>query len=63
MAGGTLGNLVDRLKYGYVIDFIDVRVWPVFNVADSFICIGALIVILGILFKDGASFTKSGYGR
>jgi len=42
--GGALGNLVDRLVYGKVIDFIDVRYadfhWFVFNVADSFITIG-----------------------
>jgi signal peptidase II len=38
--GGAIGNLVDRLVFGYVIDFIDVRVWPVFNVADSSITIG-----------------------
>jgi signal peptidase II len=43
---GALGNLIDRLLYGYVIDFLDFRVWPVFNVADSAITIGA--VILGI---------------
>ena len=40
VAGGTLGNLVDRLRFGYVVDFIDLRWWPVFNVADSAICIG-----------------------
>ncbi|NQT32423.1 MAG: signal peptidase II, partial [Candidatus Omnitrophica bacterium] len=37
--GGTLGNLTDRVRFGYVIDFIDLRVWPVFNIADSFITI------------------------
>ncbi|MFC1548926.1 signal peptidase II [Candidatus Omnitrophota bacterium] len=42
---GTLGNLVDRLRLGYVVDFIDFRVWPVFNLADSFITVG--VVILG----------------
>ena len=38
--GGAMGNLIDRLRFGYVIDFLDVRVWPVFNVADSAITIG-----------------------
>lgn len=42
--GGVLGNLTDRLRFGYVIDFIDLRVWPVFNIADSFITIGAVIL-------------------
>ncbi len=43
--GGALGNLTDRILYGHVIDFIDFRVWPVFNVADSFITVGAAILI------------------
>jgi len=46
---GTLGNLVDRLRLGYVIDFLDFRVWPVFNVADSFITAGAVILCWSIL--------------
>lgn len=42
--GGAIGNLIDRMYFGYVIDFIDFRVWPVFNIADSAITIGAIIV-------------------
>ncbi|HAZ08084.1 MAG TPA: signal peptidase II [Elusimicrobia bacterium] len=42
--GGAIGNLVDRINYGYVIDFIDFRFWPVFNIADSAITIGAIII-------------------
>jgi len=38
--GGAAGNLIDRVRFGYVIDFIDLRVWPVFNIADSAITIG-----------------------
>ncbi len=41
---GALGNLIDRLRLGYVIDFLDFRVWPVFNVADSAITIGAILL-------------------
>ncbi len=47
--GGTLGNLVDRLRYGHVIDFIDFKVWPVFNVADSSVFVGAVILAFYIL--------------
>ena len=46
--GGTLGNLIDRVRLGYVIDFIDFRVWPVFNIADSFITIGAIMLGVSI---------------
>lgn len=41
---GALGNLVDRLFFGYVIDFLDFRVWPVFNIADSAITVGAALL-------------------
>ena len=42
--GGAIGNLIDRIVYGHVIDFIDLRVWPVFNIADSAITIGAIMI-------------------
>jgi len=45
---GTLGNLTDRLRFGHVIDFIDLRIWPVFNIADSFITIGVGILIASV---------------
>ncbi|MDH5357186.1 MAG: signal peptidase II [Gammaproteobacteria bacterium] len=48
--GGAIGNLIDRIYFGYVIDFIDVYYgtyhWPAFNVADSAICIGAVLLIV-----------------
>ncbi|MCL5037005.1 MAG: signal peptidase II [Chloroflexi bacterium] len=44
VGGGAVGNLIDRLKMGYVIDFIDLKFWPVFNLADSYITIGVLIL-------------------
>lgn len=44
--GGAIGNLIDRITLGYVIDFIDFRIWPVFNLADSAITIGAAIILL-----------------
>jgi signal peptidase II len=44
--GGAIGNLIDRIALGYVIDFIDLRVWPVFNIADSAITVGAAIILL-----------------
>lgn len=50
--GGALGNLWDRVQSGLVVDFFDFRVWPVFNVADIAICVGAALVVLGIFRKE-----------
>jgi signal peptidase II len=46
--GGSVSNLLDRIRLGYVTDFLDFRYWPAFNLADSFIVIGVL-VLLGVL--------------
>ncbi len=50
MGGGILGNLMDRVRWGYVVDFLDFRIfgyhWPVFNVADTAICIGVGIYVI-----------------
>ncbi|HHW98381.1 MAG TPA: signal peptidase II [Firmicutes bacterium] len=45
IVGGALGNMYDRLVYGYVIDFVDLRWWPVFNLADSAVVVGALLLV------------------
>ena len=54
LAGGAIGNLIDRLRLGYVIDFVSVGWWPNFNVADSAITTGAVILIAGWMLVDGA---------
>ncbi len=46
---GAVGNLIDRLRYGYVVDFLDFRIWPVFNIADSAITVGAIVLGYSIL--------------
>ena len=55
--GGAIGNLIDRVLYGHVIDFLDFHVgswhWPAFNVADSAICIGAVMFVLDELRRVG----------
>ncbi len=48
--GGAVGNLIDRVRFGWVIDFLDLRIWPVFNVADSGITIGVILFAWKILF-------------
>jgi len=45
---GALGNLADRLRYGYVIDFLDFRIWPVFNLADVSITLGLFLAAIEI---------------
>jgi signal peptidase II len=49
--GGSLGNIIDRLRVGSVIDFLDFRIWPIFNIADSAINIGLLLLVIHFLFK------------
>lgn len=48
--GGAAGNVVDRLKTGFVVDFLDFRVWPVFNVADMAIVVGVGLIVYSLLF-------------
>lgn len=48
--GGAFGNLLDRFRYGYVVDFFDVGPWPIFNVADSAISVGIAFLIAYIVF-------------
>jgi len=48
--GGALGNLYDRVLHGMVIDFLDFRIWPVFNIADSFISIGGVLLMWSMFF-------------
>jgi signal peptidase II len=56
---GAVGNLIDRLVYGYVIDFLDFCVWPVFNVADSAITVGAVLLGYSLLFGSRSEKVKS----
>ncbi len=49
--GGAAGNLIDRVRLGFVIDFLDFRIWPVFNIADMAIVTGGIILIIFYLIK------------
>jgi signal peptidase II len=51
--GGALGNLLDRLRQGYVVDFISVKGWPVFNIADACVVVGVLILAYHLLLVQG----------
>lgn len=57
--GGGLGNLTDRIMKGYVVDYFDVHIIPVFNVADMFICAGCGLLFLYLIFIDGKHHAKS----
>lgn len=61
--GGALGNVLDRIMYGAVVDFIDLHYanwhWPAFNIADSAICIGAALIIWGELRKSFGKTSQS----
>ena len=50
--GGSLSNLIDRVRLGHVTDFLDFKYWPAFNLADSFIVIGVVILFVVLLFSD-----------
>ena len=53
LAGGAVGNLLDRVRFGAVIDYLDFRIWPIFNLADIGICLGAALIVWGLLREEG----------
>ena len=63
--GGAIGNLIDRVVMGYVIDMLDFRLinFAVFNVADSFVCVGTVLLIIDILFKSEDYFKEKSRGK
>ena len=50
--GGAIGNLIDRLTIGHVTDFISVGTFPVFNIADSSISVGCVVLLLGVWWQE-----------
>jgi len=64
MLGGALGNLYDRIRFGFVIDMFEIRLFrfAIFNVADVFLCVGAALIALTLLFAPSGS-TSSTKGR
>jgi len=51
--GGGFGNLIDRVRQGYVVDFFDFHFWPIFNVADIAVSVGCGLLIVYVLFVEG----------
>ena len=58
--GGALGNLIDRLTIGHVTDFISVGNFPVFNIADASISVGAAVLFLGVWLRERAERNEHG---
>lgn len=58
IAGGGFGNLIDRIRLGYVVDFFDFRVFPIFNVADIFVCIGCGLLVIYLFFVEPGANKK-----
>ncbi|QZY57134.1 signal peptidase II [Crassaminicella profunda] len=52
IVGGAIGNLIDRVRLGYVVDYFDFRIWPVFNMADISIVVGAILLSYYLIFLD-----------
>ena len=58
IAAGGAGNLIDRLSLGYVVDFFDFHIWPVFNIADIAVCVGCALAVIYVI-----RFDRSGEGK
>lgn len=63
--GGALGNLVDRLRYGYVVDFFHAKIinWPIFNIADSAISLGILLLMVHLIRTSREEAAEEGSGK
>lgn len=61
--GGGIGNLIDRILLGFVTDMIDFRFFPVFNIADIAVCVGAgFLILYTLIFSEDDAAKKSGSG-
>ena len=49
IVGGGIGNLIDRVFFGYVTDFLDIHIIPIFNVADCFVTVGCILLVIAVL--------------
>jgi lipoprotein signal peptidase len=52
--GGSIANLIDRIRLGHVTDFLDFVAWPAFNLADTFIVVGVVILFGALVLGDGS---------
>lgn len=52
IVAGGLGNIVDRVSLKYVVDFLDLRIWPIFNLADVYVCCGCGLLVVYVFFVE-----------
>jgi signal peptidase II len=52
LIGGSISNLLDRVRLGHVTDFLDIGWWPAFNLADTFICVGVAILLIALIVSE-----------
>ena len=58
LLGGTIGNLIDRIRVGEVTDFLDFKIWPVWNVADASVSVGVILLAYCFIFLTGREQVK-----
>jgi signal peptidase II len=58
LLGGTIGNLIDRIRFGEVTDFLDFKIWPVWNVADASVSVGVILLAYCFIFLAGREQAK-----
>lgn len=63
ICGGGLGNVIDRARFGYVVDYLDFRVFPIFNAADIFVCLGCGLLLLYVIVLDRKDSEKKQDGK
>lgn len=63
IAAGGIGNLLDRILKGYVVDFFDFQIWPIFNVADISVCIGCGLLILFVFLIEPKRAKENSNGK
>ena len=49
MISGSAGNTIDRIFHGYVIDFINIKIWPIFNLADVIVALGVILIVMKLI--------------
>lgn len=52
IVAGGVGNIIDRISLQYVVDFLDLRIWPIFNLADIYVCVGCILLVIYVFLIE-----------